>query len=190
MNFETEFHIKTRPPCDHSHAKVGPSSHPEGVMAHSMLQSKRDMLAESWLTTKENKKRVLNEDTGASGSNPNNNPLPPPPPRLPSPSSVHKETEDSYTLEFEDIEDEDFGYSESSQSGVKELLFVRNPVVSRKGNQSSLDMKTWRELKLAVVGVTGMLQEGWIGQGFTFDSNIPYGLVQKKVLLRITFLTN
>lgn len=79
------------------------------------------------------------------------------------------------------------GKSPSSAASAYSSDFVRQqlnqsrisrPNLNQRISKEPLDMKTWRELRRVVCG-TGSFHEGWTGQGFIFDSNIPFGLVQK-----------
>lgn len=56
---------------------------------------------------------------------------------------------------------------------------ISRPNLNQRISKESLGMKEWRELKQVVCG-TGSFHEGWLGQGFVFDTKVPFGLVQKK----------
>ena len=92
----------------------------------------------------------------------------------------------STTMVLCDIEDEDFDFEKNSPLDNKgrkpcELLSIRKPIIDGRPVLKTIDAQTWRDLKNVVVGPNGILQEGWLGQGFNLDSNLLYGLVQKRV---------
>jgi hypothetical protein len=166
--FDNEFQVKQRP------NKVTPSSEePKLSLAESLLQSKQNILAQGCLTSAEINRRSKTQRSFSEDIQQ-------------SVASLHKKKalksgQPSDTLELCDIEDEDLDFGENDAKSSNFVHIRHIPKPTRALIVGQLDLDIWRKLKAVVVGSSGFIQEGWIGQGFVFNSQILYGLVQKKV---------
>lgn len=144
-------------------------------LGSNLLESKQNLLAQVCLSPEENEIRQqaqLDPDMSSE----------------PSISLNQSRTSKSSTTEGFKIRNVD-SLTESDMSGKSgskcSPFFEKVDIQPSRSSPSSvtkiLDSETWAGLKGIVLGERGVLQEGWIGQGFNFSQNIPYGLVQKKV---------
>ncbi|XP_035701163.1 probable ubiquitin carboxyl-terminal hydrolase MINDY-4 isoform X1 [Folsomia candida] len=173
-SFDNEFQLKrivsSSSQADANLNNVGSSG---GLsLAESLLQSKQNILAQGCLSREEIHKqnraqrRSLSEESHLMHRVTR-------PPRLGG--SQQQDSAKVETMELCDIEYEDLGFSDGG------LIHIRNvPKSQSQTTRSQLDLGMWRKLKVATVGVGGFVQDGWIGQGFSFNHDVPFGLVQNK----------
>lgn len=195
-SFDNEFVLKRPNPKNISSTpdKGGDPAHQAnsgGIsLAESLLQSKQNILAHGCLSQAEihkrnrARRRSLSEDSQRMMNLP----------KLgrslkPKGGSQSQEEDSSFkmeSLELCDIENEDLGFGDSpNDTGGGAMIHIRHLRKICQSRISQLDLETWKKLKLTTVGRQGFLQEGWVGQGFSFSPDVPFGLVQNKVKLII-----
>ncbi|CAG7838531.1 unnamed protein product [Allacma fusca] len=150
--------------------------------AQNLLASKQNMLAQVSLTPEENLERQGSngEDSAHQDSTF----------FVKDPTKIERRGVSEGQIHLRDIEDEDFEFGEVTPEET-ECISRQHP--PGNGNMSGrrfggdgrpqikvMDTQMYRDLKMATVGPNGSFQEGWLNQGFNFDTQVPYGLVQKR----------
>lgn len=148
-------------------------------LAETLLKSKQNILVQSSFTKAELYRRSRNNAQSKRGSSEES--------QTSSKSGdgpqafkSEQHPQNYETLELHDIEDDDWQLGDKQRFNTGYSV-PSSPRVIKTYERDQLDSETSRRLKLVVFGPRGVVQDGWINQGFMFSSQFPFGLIQKKV---------